>query len=810
MPSTPTVLQDVGMTTTADKSGARSLQLPDQLAVFRNLKNAKRFAIDIGGSLTKIAYYSTVSHKRAIYNADFQKNGSGSAGGGPEQREPKEEQPAETDVETARLHFVKFETRHIEAWLRFVQERLVGVRQRALVGNTVKLTGGGAFKHRDLIASTLGLGVDMEDEMECLINGCNFLLKNITDEVFEYHRHGNPEYKFNNVDPNVFPYLLVNIGSGVSIMKVESEDKYERIGGSATGGGTFWGLGSLMTKAKSFDELLKLAEDGDHRSVDMLVKDIYGGNYNAMGLTSDLIACSFGKTIRFTSDNAFSSRDFSESDIARSLLFMISNDIGQIASLYALMHGLTRVYFGGYFLRGHPLSMHTVSFAINYWSKGKVRASFLRHEGYLGAIGAFLKGAGEYDTEKYSWGENYAGSSGLQSPIPAQISQHNSTMIDQLEMDRFDWQLVYCPLLEDPAKYLADTVDLTQDAEARTYWLQCFQDAIDKFVEVAVCSQPHKEDAPSRANQFKQKYLCRLQHLHEHPFAYGSLTVRSLLDMREHCLIEFDFPDPYFQQKRLENEAALGRLRERLDQLDSLGWRERQEALVEGLLAGNVFDWGAKEVALLLDGGTFGFAEAMGKLQGRPWLRDDLEPWVQRLRGEPHRCAAIFVDNSGMDVVLGVLPFARELLQRGTKVLLCANTRPALNDVTFQELQILVQRASAICPRIGDALNRGQLLVLDSGQSSPCLDLSRINLEVAQKMHQLQTDLLVLEGMGRAVHTNLEARFSCESIKAAVIKNHWLAQRLGGAMFSVVFKYEAPERWTQEANRTVDSTAQSH
>ncbi|KAH8008910.1 hypothetical protein HPB51_007566 [Rhipicephalus microplus] len=59
----------------------------------------------------------------------------------------------------------------------------------------------------------------MEDELECLISGCNFLLKNITDEVFEYQRHGNPEYKFNNTDPNVFPYLLVNIGSGVSIMK---------------------------------------------------------------------------------------------------------------------------------------------------------------------------------------------------------------------------------------------------------------------------------------------------------------------------------------------------------------------------------------------------------------------------------------------------------------------------------------------------------------------------------------------------------------------------------------------------------------
>ena len=33
-------------------------------------------------------------------------------------------------------------------------------------------------------------------------------------------------------------------------IEVESEDKFERIGGTATGGGTFWGLGKLLTKAK--------------------------------------------------------------------------------------------------------------------------------------------------------------------------------------------------------------------------------------------------------------------------------------------------------------------------------------------------------------------------------------------------------------------------------------------------------------------------------------------------------------------------------------------------------------------------------
>lgn len=34
---------------------------------------------------------------------------------------------------------------------------------------------------------------------------------------------------------------------------------------------------------------------------------------------------------------------FLEADLARSLLLTISNDIGQIASLYAMMHGLKKV-----------------------------------------------------------------------------------------------------------------------------------------------------------------------------------------------------------------------------------------------------------------------------------------------------------------------------------------------------------------------------------------------------------------------------------------------------------------------------------
>lgn len=45
--------------------------------------------------------------------------------------------------------------------------------------------------------------------------------------------------------------------------------------------------------------------------------------------------------------------------------------------------------------------------------------------------------------------------------------------------------------------------------------------------------------------------------------------------------------------------------------------------------------------------------------------------------------------------------------------------------------------------------------------------------------------------MGRALHTNLYAKFRCETLKLAVVKNKWLAERLGGEMFSVICKYES-------------------
>ena len=68
-------------------------------------------------------------------------------------------------------------------------------------------------------------------------------------------------------DSDLFPYLLVNIGSGVSMLQVAGDGQYERVSGSNLGGGTFWGLCRLLTRCRGFDEMLELSMRGDNAKV---------------------------------------------------------------------------------------------------------------------------------------------------------------------------------------------------------------------------------------------------------------------------------------------------------------------------------------------------------------------------------------------------------------------------------------------------------------------------------------------------------------------------------------------------------------
>uniref|UniRef100_A0A1I8HC11 4'-phosphopantetheine phosphatase n=1 Tax=Macrostomum lignano TaxID=282301 RepID=A0A1I8HC11_9PLAT len=755
--------------------------------VLRDLPTAQRFALDIGGSLSKIVYQSKRKWRKTFVVYD-------------ENTDSHLYSTQELEKEADCLHFIKFETRLLENCLDFIYDNLKGSDGRGLEilrNSPLRVTGGGAHKYRLAIEAKLGCVVEKEDEMTCLVRGCAFMLKHIPGELFSYEHDSSPPCCFaDELSDGGEPFLLVNIGSGVSMLKVENETTFTRIGGTSLGGGTFWGLGSLLAGTSDFDELLEIASQGDHRNVDMLVGDIYGSESasSVHGLSADIIASSFGKASKADC------KEFSKPDLLRSLLITVSNNIGQLAFLYASRHQLRRIVFAGFFIRGHLLTMRTLTYGVNFWSQGSVKAYFLRHEGYLGAIGAFVRGL-EKDRRigvlTGSWAENLCTSSSFDVGSWQGMAA--------LELDKRK-ELTDFPLLRDRLDYVPDTWDLSQaafqsarlnpppsqDLSAREYWLNCFEASIDRHQQRAVLSQPDSPSATERGEAFRLAYQNFFKEARANPVAFGQLTVRRILDVQEHCLRESGFPDPFWVLKREENEVALDGLQSRLSHLASLPSADLPAALIRGLLGGNVFDWGAGRVAELLaeHGKQFGLNEAMEQLQPRPWLVDDLDAWTSRLKAGVYTCAIVFVDNSGCDLLLGVLPFAIDLLDRGVKVILAANHGPALNDVTIFELRALIRRVGSFVPRVADALSSGRLLLAGTGSSSPCLDLRYVSVEVADACRQEQVDLVVIEGMGRAVHTNLYAKFSCDCLKLAVLKNAWLADRLGGNLFSVICSFE--------------------
>ena len=53
--------------------------------------------------------------------------------------------------------------------------------------------------------------------------------------------------------------MLVSIGSGVSMIKVSNNGKFQRVSGTMIGGGTLMGLSNLLTGVKDFDQITQIA-----------------------------------------------------------------------------------------------------------------------------------------------------------------------------------------------------------------------------------------------------------------------------------------------------------------------------------------------------------------------------------------------------------------------------------------------------------------------------------------------------------------------------------------------------------------------
>ncbi|MFX0041076.1 MAG: hypothetical protein ACFFAB_17185 [Candidatus Heimdallarchaeota archaeon] len=175
--------------------------------------------------------------------------------------------------------------------------------------------------------------------------------------------------------------LIVTIGTGTSI--VLKNDDIVHLGGSALGGGFFMGIIKLIFAMSDFHEAVNLATKGNRYNVDLKVSDIYSPKDNRISpLFREFTAASLGKI----GDN-FNRMSLKKEDFINSIICMIGENIGTIATSMAVNNEITDIVFSGGFLIENKILQKILSVLCRVRNK---KAIFLKNSEFSAAIGALL------------------------------------------------------------------------------------------------------------------------------------------------------------------------------------------------------------------------------------------------------------------------------------------------------------------------------------------------------------------------------------------------------------------------------------
>lgn len=207
------------------------------------------------------------------------------------------------------------------------------------------------------------------------------LLKMDTERVNEFDAWaaGAEELLRNQGVPTTNPYLLVSVGTGTSALRI-GDGKITRVGGTALGGGTIVGLGAGLLGTGDFDRLARMARQGDRRSVDLLVSDVYRGD-GAPPLPGDLNASSFAKLAR---------KDVRPrpEDVAHAIMGLVGENVAIICGNLARAAGAERIVLAGGSLRDNP-ALSDILLAVSAFSG--LQTLLLTHGEFAGALGALSR-----------------------------------------------------------------------------------------------------------------------------------------------------------------------------------------------------------------------------------------------------------------------------------------------------------------------------------------------------------------------------------------------------------------------------------
>jgi type II pantothenate kinase len=180
--------------------------------------------------------------------------------------------------------------------------------------------------------------------------------------------------------PGDSPSLLVSLGTGTSVMRMDG-DTTVRVGGTALGGGTILGLANALLGIANFEEICALAERGDRTRVDLMVSDIYRSG--EISLPDDLTAASFGKLGLMTDQPGGKEPQ----NLAAAIFGLVGENVGLICGGLSYVVQAEQIVFGGSTLRGNPFLRDVLSAMTHVMGRQPL---FLPHCEFGGATGALV------------------------------------------------------------------------------------------------------------------------------------------------------------------------------------------------------------------------------------------------------------------------------------------------------------------------------------------------------------------------------------------------------------------------------------
>ncbi|GBE61840.1 fumble [Babesia ovata] len=211
----------------------------------------------------------------------------------------------------------------------------------------INATGGGAYKYAKLFQERLPQCTFRQiPEMPCVVGGTESM-HNVNRCFIRYNLRGGCT-QLTSVAV-CYPYLIVNIGSGISILKVMSKGCFERVTGTSIGGATAHGLTNTLLGLKTYEDFPLLYDKGC-----LSVTCGFCPASTEPTASSDRLKASFGA----------SDGHVSVENVARSTSDMVSYNIGQLAFLVAKSYGVDRIVFTGSYTTNYRMTIDVAARAI--------------------------------------------------------------------------------------------------------------------------------------------------------------------------------------------------------------------------------------------------------------------------------------------------------------------------------------------------------------------------------------------------------------------------------------------------------------